>query len=694
VTAAGLVSSGGKADRDMRISLEWLAEYLPGALDAQKAADALTNGGLPVETIEARGDDVVLDVEVTSNRADCLSYLGVARELSALLDRPVRWAESKPVESSEPAGASASVMIEAAELCPHYVARLIRNVRIADSPSWLARRLEMMGSENKPVRAINNIVDLTNYVMYELGQPLHAFDLDRLNGGRIIVRRARLGEKLVTLDGKERLLTPEMLVIADASRPVALAGVMGGRETEVTSATKNILLESARFDPLCIRRTARALSMGSDSSYRFERGIDPTLPSRASLRAADLILQTAGGHLLRGSIDAGKVIDRPRSISLRIDQLKRLLGVEFPTDRVLDALKRLRLSPVLRGREIDVTVPSDRLDLHIETDLIEEVVRVIGYEHVPVREEISIRLAPPDSAAHPLAAVHSALSAGGYFEAVTFSFVSDLLAADFVPKTGVHPTDPLPRADPSVRKADAFLRPSLLPGLLEAVRRNQSAGLDDLKLYEIGSVFWNDPDGSVQERRRLGIVGTPDLREVRGVVEAILRKLDADRSIAVIPEGPAGYMGVAAGRIEWGGWPIGLIGKIDRRIVEKLSLREPPAAAELDMSALLAGAQRVPQFHEPPKFPSVQRDLSFDLPEATRYEQIASVIRTVAPQWLEAVKYVTTYRGKPLEPSQKSVTITLVFRSPAETLTSEQVEASVQRVIAAAKTTLSAQVRS
>jgi phenylalanyl-tRNA synthetase beta chain len=678
----------------MRISLEWLAEYLPGPLDAQILADALTNGGLPVETIEKRGEDTVLDVEVTSNRADCLSYIGVARELSALLNRPIRLPESKPAESPVAADSLASVTIEATDLCPHYVARVFRNLTIADSPAWLTRRLEMMGSEKKPVRGINNVVDVTNYVLYETGQPLHAFDLDRLDGKKIIVRRARAGEKLVTLDGRERTLSPEMLVIADATKPIALAGVMGGRDSEVTQQTKNILLESARFDPLSVRRTARALAMASDSSYRFERGIEPSLPVRAALRAAELILQTARGELLRGSIDAGAAINPPRKFILRLDQLKRLLGVEFPADRAVDALRRLRLSPVQNGREIAVTVPSDRLDLNIEADLIEEVARVIGYEQVPVREEISIRLAPPDPTAHPLAAIFASLSAGGYFEAVTFSFVSDLLATDFTPTSGAHPTDPLPRADSSVRKADAFLRPSLLPGLLEAARRNQTAGLDDPKLYEIGSVFWNDPAGAVVERRKLGIIGSPNLREVRGVVEAILGKLDATRGISVISDTAAGFAPPATGRIEWGGEPIGFLGKIERRISEKLSLREPPAAAELDLSALLAGAQRVPQQRELPRFPAVRRDLTLDLTEATRYQQIEQVIESVQPQWLEAVDYVTTYRGKQLEASQKSVTITLVFRSPTETLTSEQVETSVQRVIAAAKSSLSAQVRS
>ncbi len=258
----------------MKISLEWLSDFLPGPLDAEAAADALTRGGLPVEVIERFGDDTVIDVEVTSNRADCLSHQGIARELAALLNRPLQAAASHvPAESTKATGEATSVRIDALELCPHYTARIIRGVRVAPSPRWLQRRLEAVG-----LRPINNVVDVTNYVLFETGQPLHAFDFDRLEGHRIIVRRAQSGEKLVTLDGKEVSLSPDMLAIADAHRPVALAGVMGGKDSEVTDATRNILLESARFDPLSIRKTARALSMRSDSSYRFERGIDPTLP--------------------------------------------------------------------------------------------------------------------------------------------------------------------------------------------------------------------------------------------------------------------------------------------------------------------------------------------------------------------------------------------------------------------------------
>ncbi|CAA9428457.1 MAG: Phenylalanyl-tRNA synthetase beta chain, partial [uncultured Phycisphaerae bacterium] len=474
----------------MKISLEWLSQYLPGPLDAQAAADALTHGGLPVEVIERHGDDTVLDVEVTSNRGDCLSHLGVARELAALLGR--RFDDVNPAarESAAPAGSATSVRIEAPDLCPHYTARILRGVRIRPSPAWMTRRLEAVG-----LRPVNNVVDVTNYVMFELGQPLHAFDFDRLDGRQIVVRRAAAGEKLISLDGHERALSPDMLVIADAARPAALAGVMGGRDSEVSGATVNVLLESARFDPLAVRQAARALAMRSDSSYRFERGLDPTLPERASRRAAQLILETAGGELLAGDASAGEPDFAPKRLALRLPRLKQVLGIELPVEAVVDALRRLGLAPVLQGDRVETTVPSYRLDLNIEVDLIEEVARVVGYDKIPIRDEIAIRLTPPDPDLSTIETIRSTLVGAGYFEAITFSFVSDALAPDFVDaadgsaapgKKGGPGGLPLPRADAAVRKADAHLRPSILPGLLEAVRRNETVGTPDARLFEIG----------------------------------------------------------------------------------------------------------------------------------------------------------------------------------------------------------------
>ena len=432
-----------------------------------------------------------------------------------------------------------------------------------------------------------------------------------------------------------------------------------------------------------MRKTARALAMKSDSSYRFERGIDPTLPERASLRAAQLIVETAGGELLGGLVAGGSSGYRPKQLSLRLSKLRQVLGVELAVKEVADALRRLGLAPVLQNDRIDVTVPSHRLDLNIEVDLVEEAARVLGYDRVPVREEIAIRLTPPEPTARALEIVRSTLVAGGYFEAVTFGFVSDLLADDFVPPDA-RPDSPLPRADAAVRKADAALRPSIVPGLLEAVRRNEAAGTRGAKLFEIGSTFVNR-DKAVEERQRLGLVGSSDVREVRGVVEKLFSRLDARRPVRVVPDQRPGFARGAAGRIEWDGQVVGYLGLIARNVSDKLSLREPPAAAELEMAPLLAGAQLVPQLSPLPEFPAAPRDLSLVVPESVRYEQVESLVRSVKPQSLEEIRFVTTYRGKPLDQGTKSVTVTLLFRSPQRTLTGEEVESDVQKVVAAAK---------
>ena len=669
----------------MNTSLHWLSEFLPGPpLDPHAAADALMRGGLPVERVERHDADTVLDVEVTSNRSDCLSHIGVARELSALMGREFKNLEIAIAEATTPATDVTSVKIDALNLCPHYTARVIRNVRIGPSPQWMVKRLEAIG-----LRSINNVVDVTNYVMFELGQPLHAFDFDKLGGRRIIVREAMLGEKLTSIDGHERRLTPGMLVIADQHKPVALAGVMGGLESEVSDRTTSVLLESARFDSLSVRRTARALAMKSDSSYRFERGIDPTLPERASRRAAQLILETAGGDLFAGMAGAGGVDATPRLLSMRLERMNRILGVEIPADEAAAALRRLQLSPQRSNGAITVTVPSWRLDLNLEIDLIEEVARVVGYARIPVRDSISIVVTPPSPEARAMELIRSTLVGAGYFEAVTFSFASDVLAGDFIPPEYAS----LPRADASVRKADARLRPSLLPGLLEAVRHNESVGAAGAKLFEAGATFGVDAGGTIHEARKLALVGDADLRAVRGAVEAVLNKLDATRAIAVIPTDRPGYARGAAGRIEWGGKAVGFIGRVDRTVADKLSLREPPAAAELDLPALIAATQHVPQLRPLPRFPAVRRDLSLVVSDATFYDAIDALVRSLKLADLEEVEYVTTYRGKQVEKGHKSVTIALVFRSPTATLTSEQVEAQVQQVVRAGQEKLGATLR-
>ena len=668
----------------MKISLEWLAQYLPGALDAQQAAEALTHGGLPVEVIEKVGEDTVIDVEVTSNRSDCLSHVGVARELAALLNREFRNVVPAIKEKGPQIFTATRVQIDALDLCPHYTARVIRGVKIAPSPGWMQRRLEAVG-----IRPVNNVVDVTNYVMMEMGQPLHAFDYDRVGEHRIVVRKARPGEVLKSIDGHDRRLTPDMLVIADASRAIALAGVMGGKDSEVTDKTQNILLESARFDPLSIRQTARALAMKSDSSYRFERKIDPTLPLRASMRAAQLILEIARGELLVGVAEAGAAGYHEKKLTVRLGRMRQLLGIDLPVQEVLEAYQRLQFAPVLKGETVECTIPSVRLDINVEVDLIEEAIRVLGYGKVPVRDEISIRVTPPEPDAKAMELIRRSMIAAGYFESITFSWASDNLVNSFKPAEAAS----LVRADARIRKADAHLRPSIIPGLLESVLRNQSVGNGQVKLFETGSTFWYDSAGKIDERRRLALVGSDDEHEVRGALEQVLGKLDRTRAVTITPADAPGFTKDAAGLVLWGGQQVGRMGQIAAAGCDLLSLRCRPFAAELDLSAMIAGCQHVPQLVHLPKYPAVRRDLSLILGETARYEEVEKLIRQLQLPDLENIEYVTTYRGKPLEKGQKSLTLTLVFRSSETTLTTGQVEESVQRIMDAAKAQMNATLR-
>lgn len=668
----------------MKISLEWLGEHLAGELRADELAEALTHGGLPVESIEKRDGDTVLDVEVTSNRGDCLSHLGIARELSALLGRELKEPSAAAPRRGVDVQTLARVQNDADDLCPLYTARVVRGVKIGPSPVWMRRRLEAVG-----IRAISNIVDVTNYVMLELGHPLHAFDYDHLDERRIVVRRAADGERMTSIDGHERVLNPSMLVIADARRPVALAGVMGGRDSEVSDQTVNVLLESARFDPLCIRRTARALAMHSESSYRFERGLDPQLAVRASLRAAQLMVETAGGELADGIVTAGTGTVLPRRLSLRLARVASLLGVDFPVEQVVQALHRLGLKPELSGSHVEVTVPSHRLDLNIEADLVEEVARVLGYGRIPTRSTIEIRLAAPEPQRRSTQLIRQSLCAAGYFEAVTFSWLSDSFADSFTPAQAVG----LLRAQHAVRKADGRLRPSLLPGLLEALVRNENVGAEDARLFEIGSVYWQESAGHA-EHRRLALAGGGDVRDTRGAVEMLLSRLDARRSMRFEPADAPGYARGAAARVVWGDEVIGHLGLLDAAVAERIALRAPVGMAELNVTALLAGARAVPQQAPLPRFQAVRRDMSLIVDEAVRYEQIEQAVRQAAPSDMESLNFVTTYRGKPLPAGKKSVTLSLVFRSAEGTLTSAQVDEPMRAVLESARQLLKAEVRS
>lgn len=668
----------------MKTSLQWLRTYLPEAPDAQACGDKLTLAGLPTETFETYESDDVFDVEVTSNRSDCLSHVGLARELGALLGLTVNEPPTAPPPGAVKPGKLVPVRIDDAAGCPLYTARVIRGVKVGPSPAWMQRHLLSVG-----LRPINNVVDVTNFVLLEMGQPLHAFDLGKLAGPEIVVRRARENEELVSLDGHTRKLEPWMLVIADRDKPAALAGIMGGKESEVADATTDILLESAIFEPLTIRKTSRKLGLRSDSSYRFERGIDPTLPRRASLRAARLILELAGGTLVEGESAAGRPEPAPRRLTLRFEKLKRVLGYDITPEAAVDALARLRMTPTLDSAAglVRVVVPPDRLDVNIEVDLVEEVARVTGYEHIPQKEAIEVRLTPPDLAARSVEIVNEVLVGSGYFEAITFSFVTDALATDFMPEGAVS----LPRADHGTRKADAQLRPSLVPGLLEAVRRNEASGNGAVKLYESGSTFHVDTAGKLAETRRVAIVGGEDVQRTRGVVEALLGRLDARLPVRVEPAKVNGYD--SGGVIYWGEQTVGVLGVVAQSVVTKLDLRHTPCAAELELSPLLDNTRHVPQLVPLPRYPAVERDVSLVVKEDVKYDTIQSLLAGLKLADLERATHVTTYRGKPLDKGVKSVTVRLVFRSGERSLKAEEVDGAVNAFVDKAKADVGAVLR-
>jgi len=692
----------------MKISLRWLNGYLDRPVDAAEADRLLTDAGFPLDGMEALDDgDALLDVEVTSNRPDCLSHVGVAREIAAASGRALRPPEAAGLEESgeRPADAMTSVDLRAPELCPHYTARIITGVRIAPSPGWLARALEAVG-----LRPVNNVVDATNFVLHELGQPLHAFDLGRLAERRVVVRRADAGEPFTAIDGSKHELGRDMLVIADAARPVALAGVMGGLDSEVGAETTDILLESARFDPLAVRSAARALKLASDSSYRFERGVDPRGVDLAGRRAAGLILDLAGGALAPGVVSVGQDPPEPRSVALRPDRVAALLGFQPPIEKMLDFLDALGLSPERDGATIRCTVPTRRLDLEREVDLIEEVARLAGYGVIPVEERMSLRVRPPQPTVLARRRVGQVLTSHGYHETITFSFVDRAAAEGFAGRG----ESLIELADE--RRAAQALRPNLLPSLLAVRKTNQDAGNRGVKLFEVARAFGleggeGEGGGSIgeggsrayRETKDLGLLADVEdpasLRGLRGTIEELAEAMGAAIDVAPL-EGEAAAAiapwASTAGAIVDAADPdrrLGVLGRASAATLKRFDLKVEVDLAWLNYEGLTAGYPPPSRVEPLPRFPAIERDLSAVVDEAVTWRSIAETIRGVEPELMESVAFVTTYRGKQVGAGRKSVTLRMRFRDPAATLRHDEVDPQVSRVVEQLRAKLGAELR-
>jgi phenylalanyl-tRNA synthetase beta chain len=662
----------------MKMALDWVAEYLDRPVAAAEAGDALMNAGLPIESVVDAGGTQVLDVEVTSNRSDCLSHVGLARELAALLPLKFRMPGVAARATGPAVETLTSVAVEDLQGCPYYSARVIQGVKVGPSPDWLVRKLESIG-----LRAVNNVVDVTNYVLFELGQPLHAFDFDTLNEKRIVVRRAREGETITSIDGKKHTLTAAMLVIADAQAPVAIAGVMGGKATEVTEATTTILLESARFDPLTIRSTARALALASDSSFRFERGIDPEMAEKASLRAAQLITQVAGGTIATGVAIAGTTARKPIEITVRIGRISQVLGFEIQAARLTAILTALGFGPRVDGAVIRCTVPTHRLDVDREIDLIEEIVRVNGYGNIPTRHAISHPVFPETNQEKASKAIRQAILAAGFNETITVTFVDEAEAKLFLPES----VGTQIRVRDAVRKASNVVRPSLLPSLLQVRRTNQNTGIPTARLWEHSEVFWQQGDPAREkptERHVLSLVGNT-VSEVHGVLDLIAARLGPEVKLKATPQEFPWYAKGASAAVQLvtGGTEtaIGHFGQFRQGIGKHYDLRHEAAGAEILWQPLLEAFVPIRQAKPLSTTQSVRRDLSVVVDEAVRWADVSAAIAEAKLPFLESIDFVVTFRHKNIGEGKKSLTLTLEFRDPASTLRSEQVDTQVQTVV-------------
>jgi phenylalanyl-tRNA synthetase beta chain len=682
----------------MKISIEWLKEYVDIMESPEKLKDDLSMIGLLVEGISEGLGTYILEIEVTSNRPDCLSHIGIAREIAALYNRPVRYPSMQQTLSIPSDRIPYKIEIKDDDLCPRYVGLVMDGVRVAASPDWMQRRLEAAG-----MRPLNNIVDITNYVLLEMGHPLHAFDFEVLRQGKIVVARAKAGERMRTLDGTDRDLDGEMLLINDGVGAVAIAGVMGGLNSEISLSTHRILLEAAYFQPASIRRTSKKLGLSTEASYRFERGADweNTIPSIA--RTCCLIEQLAGGRIAGSLQDIYPQKKTPVRIRLRRKQATALLGVELTSDRIQSTLQRLEFKLEPKGEESwDVICPTYRADMELEADLIEELARFYGYQNIPAT------LPPGKSAGIPSPvfalenAVRDAMTGQGYYEAVNLSFALESDHREFAPLKG----DRIAVKNPLTEDTQ-YMRTTLAPGLVRSAKRNFNFDQRQVCLFEIGKVYQPGPEGLPKERNTLGILGTGGFAgqnwmsprteyaffHLKGAVAALLQALrihsfDIEGIDAALWLNPAD-----AATLKVGGEAVGVMGSLSPLLEEKHKLKQPVYLAELDMEALSRHAFSSIQYAQLPKYPSAERDMSIVVNRDLTYRAIYQGIVGLGITELVAIDLIDVYEGEKIPAGKVSLTLRFTFQDRERTLTVDRVQAFIDTVLSFMMNTYSAELR-
>jgi len=700
----------------MKISLGWLKEFVEVPADPAAIKAALVGVGLGVESYASVEGDLVFEIEVTTNRPDCLSHYGTARELAALYGHPLKPLSeivSGLKELGTGAASEAAIEIAAPDLCARYCGRVVRNVQVKPSPTWLVKRLEAVGQ-----RPINNVADVTNYVLMELGHPLHAFDLARLRQRKIIVRRAKSGEFLRTLDGVGRTLTQDNLVIADAERAVAIAGVMGGEDSEISAATRAVLLESAWFDPLSVRRTSKALGMHTEASHRFERGADIEMAPKALDRAASLIAELAGGEILAGILDVFPQRRQRPELALRASEIMRILGSDIAGQEVERILRALGFEVVeqAQGRWW-VRPPSWRLDIGREVDLVEEVARQYGYDRLRSR----VGPAPPrperDRRREKELTVSSVLVGLGYREIISNAMVDPDEDARFTDRPPVRILNPLSQ-DASA------MRTTAVPSMIHALRWNLDRGESELRLFETGKTYAALPPGAkgLPDERRVVTLGASghrrpasvhdgakelDIFDLKGDLEALLEVFEiphprsepasadwceagvcgrflADVAPRFSPAAQDAAPSLPSGQaLKGGAATLAVFGQLNRQVAQQYKLRQPVWVAELDLDALLALALRQRTFRTFSKFPTVERDFSLVLPEEVPYATLAAAIRGLDLQELADFRPTDLFRGGAVAAGYYSLLLHITFQSQDHTLTGEEIDGFGRQVLSA-----------
>ncbi|MDQ1728173.1 MAG: phenylalanyl-tRNA synthetase beta chain [Pyrinomonadaceae bacterium] len=691
----------------MLISYNWLRELTGTVLTPLELRERLTMVGLAIDAVDEIEGDSILDVEVPSNRPDCLSHIGIAREVSVIEKSKLQIPTSKVTKTEGRAADHAQVEIHAPDLCPRYAARIVRGVKIAPSPDWLVKRLAEIGQ-----RAINNVADITNYVLHELGQPLHAFDLARLTDHQIVVRRARAGEKLQTLDDVERKLDPDVLVIADATRPVALAGIMGGLESEISQTTTDVLVESAYFNPDSVRGTARKLGMDTEASRRFERGADCASVLQAQTRCVELICEIAGGVATDDAIDIYPQPLEARSVEFRPARVESLTSLRVEPgemQRILAALGFVENpsgSPTVReGSQAagasTFVVPSWRSDVGLEEDLIEEIARHAGFD------KIASELPPSNMAGEyqPVEMkrrdLRRALRSLGFDEAINFSFIDNAHDEQFALLPGLttvseSAAERLVTLQNPILDEATRMRPTLLPGLLQAVRHNLNYGTRDISLFELGRVFATFKQGELPvEREALALVATGgaltegrvqaerefDFFQLKGALEA---------AVDAMGLGPLTFSSAAIAHLRPGQsaaiflddeTPLGSIGRLSESLAQPYKFRQPVYLAEIDLSSLLESRGRPLQYAPLPRYPAVVRDVTLLVGRDVTFAELKQAIAAAEIADYAGVVLVGVYEGSNIPEAKRSVTFRVEYRAPERTLRDEEVEERQRNLI-------------